>query len=193
MKTIKIKKKEFKKLYDIACVNWKPKLEDKLKPFLFSEDVEFEQGFVDEMEKACTKEQKVIFEKIFAKFLNTNSDLFKIKTYSELCKKYKIKKLKISDFKFLPIEQREKALAYHQIRTIEKIYNGDWVIDWKNHSQYKYFPWFEYKFGQGLVYDCSLYRYSCSDGPVAYFKDEKTSIFIGKVFINIYKILISSK
>jgi hypothetical protein len=152
MEKIIIKKKEFEKLYKMACNSWKPKLDDKLKPFIFSDSIEFEDTFVSEMEQACTKEQKPVFEKIFSKFLNINEDLFKIKNYSELCKKTKIKELTILDFKFLPKEEQEKALAYHQIKNIERLYNGNWVKDFKNSNQYKYYPYFKDN-GLALVFD----------------------------------------
>ena len=188
MSTIKIKKKDFEKLYNIACANCKPKLEEKLISFIFSDTIDFEEGFVSEMEKACTKEQKIVFERIFSKSLSTENSLFQVKNYSDLCKKTKTKELVISDFSFLPKEQQEKALAYHQIQTIEKLYNGDWIKNFRDRNQEKWYPYFDGS-GRGLVFlysSCSYYVFS---GLVADFKDEKTSNFVGKTFIDIYKVL----
>ncbi len=186
--TIKIKKSEFQKLYNIACNTWKPKFEEKFKNFLFSDTIEFEKDFLEDMRKACTEDQLKVFNVIFKAYLKEENDLFNIKDYSELCKKYKIKELKISDFKFLPKEEQEKSLAYHQIKTIERIYNGiDWVLDWSNTNQYKYYPYFVYKVGSSLVFYGSDCDSICCSGQVAYFKDEKTSTFVGKTFIDIYR------
>ncbi len=62
---IKIKKKEFQKLFNIACATWKPKLEEKLKPFIFEDEITFEESFFNDMRGACTEDQLKIFNVIF--------------------------------------------------------------------------------------------------------------------------------
>ena len=189
MKTVKIKKLEFKKLYDVACEGWKTKFDEKFKNFIFDNEIEFESSFLEEMQKACTKEQLPIFLKIFGKFVEQSEDLFKIKSYSEVCKKLKEKEFTLKDFSFMNIELRKKALAQAKIQQIEKLFNGGWVKNWLDRNQQKWFPYFNVT-ENGLVFHCSSFHCGYADGQVAFFKDEKTSNFIGKTFPDIYKDII---
>lgn len=91
-----------------------------------------------------------------------------------------------ADFDFLPKEIRKKLLAYTHFKNIERLFNGDWKPNWKNTSEYKYYPWFKNE-NSGLVFGssyCDLWGFV---GSVAYFKDEQTSNYVGKTFINLYK------
>lgn len=180
---MKIKKTEFQKLYNIACPTWKSKFDEKFKNQLFSTTLEFEDSFIKEMYKACENEQKLVFEKIFQ---YKKDDLFSIKTYTEVCKKLKIKELTEKDFSFLPKEQIKKQLSLHKIQNISKLYNGDWEPNWNDINQYKYYPYFEYKQVGGFGFYSSHVYYSSSPGSVTYFKDKQTSDYVGKILIDIY-------
>lgn len=185
MTTIKIKKIEFKKLFDVACTNWKTKFAEKLDFFSSSDSFEFEESFLQEMKQACTAEQKPIFNKMFGKYLKEEIDLFKIKTYKEVCKKLKEKELTINDFKFLAVEYRKKALASTKLQQIEKLFNGSWVKDFNNSNQRKYYPYFEKRSSGWLVHSVHGYRCSSRAGA-AFYKDEQTAKYCGSTFINIY-------
>jgi hypothetical protein len=86
MKTIKIKKKEFQKLYDIACNQWQPIFQEKFKEFLFEDYIEFDESFLLKMQKACTDPQLKVFNVIFKPYLEEVIDLFSINTYKKVCK-----------------------------------------------------------------------------------------------------------
>lgn len=110
-----------------------------------------------------------------------------IKNYSDVCKELKLKELTTKDFDFLPKDQQEKALAFHQIKNIETLFNGDWKKDWNNRNQVKYYPYFENKVTGGWVFLSSSEYYYYSLGQVAFYKDKITSDFCGRTFIEIYK------
>lgn len=185
---IKIKKKEFQKLYSLACNNWIPKLNEKFKTQIFSEELEFEESFFEEMRKACTKEQLEVFNIIFKSYIKEEIDYTKtVKNYSDVCKELKIKELTEKDFKQFG-DDAKKMLAFHQLKNIEKLFNKGWTPDFNN-FEYKYYPYFIYNNG-GLSFFVS-HCFSCYfDGCVALFKDRNTSNFIGKIFLNIYKNII---
>jgi hypothetical protein len=65
MKTITVNKTDAKKLYDLACDNWKRKMDEYLKPFMFQDTIDFSEGLVKEMQLACTPEQLPVFKEIF--------------------------------------------------------------------------------------------------------------------------------
>lgn len=171
MTTIKIKKTEFQKLYKLACSTWKPKFDEKFKNFLFEDYIEFEYSFLQQMQDACTPEQLKVLKTIFKCYLQESENLFKITTYKAVCKK---------------LNEKEETCPYKKIKQIEKLFNGSWIKDWKNKNQSKYYPYFEIT-GSGLVSFGSLYVGYCLHGQVAYFKDNQTSIFVGKTFIDIYE------
>lgn len=182
---IQIKKTNFKPLYDLACFGWKTKFDEFLKKYIFSDIVEFEESFIEEIRSACDPKQLKVFNSIFKDYIG--EDLFEVTTYKEVCKRLKEKELTIKDFSHLPEYMRIKALAQAQIQQLAKLFNGNWAIDWSNRNQYKYYPYFEYKVSGGWVCDDCSFRYCHSFGEVAFYKDSKTAEFVGKTFIEIYK------
>ncbi len=111
----------------------------------------------------------------------------RVKNYSGLCKEFEIKELKEKDFLFLPKEQRSKALAFHQIKTLEKIFNGDWIPNWSNYSEYKWYPYFNVNSSGGLVFFGSGIYGAGFDERVGFYKSEEISDFIGTHFVDIYE------
>lgn len=187
MKKVKIKKSEFEKLYKMACTTWVPRLDEKLKPFIFSDTVEFDEGFMLDMQKACTTEQLVVFKKIFKGFLG--EDKLGVTDYATVCKMLKRKVLTIKDFAFLPENQRKKALHQHMVMNLEDFFNEGWIPDWTNSSERKHYPWFERRTG-GWVFFGSGYFGSYSYGQAGFYKTSEISDHIGKYFLEVYKPLL---
>lgn len=185
---IKIKKSEFKKLYDTACTNWKSKFDDRFRTQVFSDNLEFEDGFLDEMQKACDSKQLAVFNVIFKPFIK--EDLFSsTKTYTEVCKKLKVKELKLKDFIEFG-EDARKMLAFHKIKNLERLFNGDWKADLKNPNQNKYYPYFTVNSSGGFVFYGCYYGDSAFAGHAGLFKDSRTAEFVGKTFPDIYQDLV---
>lgn len=180
---MKVSKKDFKKLYDIACDNWKKKFEAQFKDQLFEDELEFSEEFLDEMQQACNESQLKVFKKIFGDYVS--NDIFKVTKYSEVCKRLNEKELSISDFYHLHKDDREKALANAQIKQLERFFNKGWKVDLKDRNQHKYWPYFEIT-ALGLVFDASCCGDSSFYGRVGYFCSEKVSNHVGKNFIHIY-------
>jgi hypothetical protein len=109
-----------------------------------------------------------------------------ITTYKQVCKALNIEELTLSDFSFLPTEDRKKTLAFHKLQQIAKLFNGDWKPDWKNTNQNKYYPYFNAASGGLGFSDSGSCFFSCFSS-VVYFKDKETSDYVGKTFLSIYK------
>lgn len=178
MTKIQIKKSEFKKLFDIACNDWKSRFIEKFKDEFFdsSDTLTFSEDFILQMQKACTTEQKVVFDKIFKKHLPKErewlTDIDKV--YKAL---NKVRNTSLSD----------KTLAFEDIKTLEEYFNNGWKVDLKDRNQYKYYPYFEIKGSGGLVFSGSYFSSGYLGGFVGYFKSKEISDFIGKNYINIYR------
>jgi len=179
---MKIKKKEFKKLYDLACDSWKNKFDEKFKKQLSSDELDFEESFLSEMENACNEAQLKVFKSIFKEY--KKEDVFSVKTYSQVCKKLGIKELTIKDFREFG-ENSKKMFNFYKIKNVEKFFNGTWVADWNNTSQYKYYPyWYKNSSGWSLhAADGGSYGYF---GSVGYYKDNKTALHVGEHFKDVY-------
>ncbi len=81
-----------------------------------------------------------------------------------------------------------KVEAFIAIKNIEKLFCGDWVKDWTNNRQYKYYPYFE-KASRGWRFFVSSYLVGGSYGEVAFYPSAEISDFVGKLFIEYYIIL----
>ena len=133
------------------------------------------------MKKACDPNQLKTLRRLFKDHLK--EDLFSIKTYSEVCKNLGIKELTEKDFK--QFDNSRQMLAFHKIKNIEKLFNGDWKPDFSDSSQYKYYPYSE-KISGGWRFVVSNYYYYGFCGSCGLFKDKKTSDFVGSTFLDIY-------
>ena len=84
------------------------------------------------------------------------------------------------------LKEKEETCPYKMIKQIEKLFNGNWVKDWNNKNQSKWYPYYE-QTGSGLVFSYSASYCTRFPGQVAFYKDKKTSDHIGKYFIDVYK------
>lgn len=139
--------------------------------------------------KEAQQQLKVVKKEVkrLEEIVNAPINLFEIITcYTDVCKELGEKEYTEEDFKFLPDYYRKKALAQLQIHQIEKLFNQGFVFDWTNINQYKYYPYFDICSGS-LVFSSSVYchYYYCSG--LAFYKDKKTSNFVGKLFAPIYQ------
>ena len=141
----------------------------------------------EELKKQAEKLQKdpdalkVLIEK------EDTIDLFKITSYKEVCKA--LDEQEYTENNFENTYDCEKLLAFAKLKQIERLYNGNWVKDWSNKNQYKYYPYFTLNSSGGLVFSfsCHYCFILICCGQVGFFKDQKTSDYIGKTFISIYE------
>jgi hypothetical protein len=109
------------------------------------------------------------------KFIKEPEDLFnKVKNYDDVCKE---------------LNEPRESCPYKKIKQIEKLFNGSWIKNWLDKNQQKWYPYFEFT-GSDLVFYRSFCYHCSSDGQVAYYKDKKTSDFVGKTFLKEYQDII---
>ena len=99
--------------------------------------------------------------KITAKKNSSTDIVERIKTFEDACNELGITNAELvvsgeieNDFK--------SVSAYQKLIIIARALNEGWVPDWKNDSQYKYYPWFNMSSGSGLSYCACAIRYSGS-------------------------------
>lgn len=150
-----IKKKEFKKLYDLACDPWKEKLTKLLAKDLFNEEISFEESFVKEMQNSCNDAQLKVFKVIFKNHLPKEIEI------DSLDDVYKI--LGVKESSFIPYKcpktKEEKSInAQARLFKIVEAYNGGVKLDFKNSNQSK---WYIYKYWSGGSWVVDFYYGAC--------------------------------
>ena len=98
---------------------------------------------------------------------------------------FKIKGISISSI--INDNDTPDEIAYKIIKVIVEVLNEGWVPDWKNDSQYKYYPWFDMSSGSGLSFDGYdvQYSFSCVCSRLC-FKSRELAEYAGKQFIKEY-------
>ncbi len=91
----------------------------------------------------------------------------------------------------------EDVIAYKKLKLIANVLRGDWVPDWNNSGQNKWFPYLRYSSGSGFVFSYSACNCACANSLVGSrlcFPTEELSDYFGKQFIDIHnQILIINK
>ena len=159
MNTQKIKKSDLKVIYNSVCEDWQKKLQEIL---LWSEgkEVEIPEELIQQGYKEANNDQKKLIEKYF-KIETPKSIIDQIKDINSV---YKILGVKRNLPYKTPKTKEEKCLnATYDLLNIAKAYNGDWVPDWKNSSQYKWFVSFSGDVSR-LVSFCFYHCCHCHSG-----------------------------
>lgn len=64
----------------------------------------------------------------------------------------------VPDFSNLPTDMRKHFEAQYKMIVIAEALNEEWIPDWDNHNEYKYYPWFKMSPSSfafdGSYYDC---------------------------------------
>ena len=118
---------------------------------------------------------------------NSSADIVeRIKTFEDACNELGITNAELvvsgeieNDFK--------SVSAYQKLIIITRALNEGWVPNWKDDSEYKYYPWFDMSAGSGLSYvGCDGRRSTSGVGSRLCFKSRQLAEYAGKQFIKEY-------
>ena len=113
-----------------------------------------------------------------------------IKTFEDACKAINVEPTIIPDFSLFPEADRQAMIDHAKLVIIAKAINGDWVPDWKDWDQYKYYPWFEMgsPSGGGFSYDgYDHWDTGSRVGSRLCFETREKAKYAGKQFEDLYK------
>jgi len=168
-KTQEISKKDLKVVYSQICESWQNKLKDII---LWSEGnkVEISQELIESGYKEANTEQKKLIEKYF-KISKPEDICSRIQDWDDILEINEIDNYKDPILK--PKTKEEKSInALSRMFLIAKAYNGDWISDWKNTKEYKWFPYKNYSGGSySLAAHCWVW--DCGVPSGAYLKEKK--------------------
>jgi len=115
-----------------------------------------------------------------------------IKSFEDACANQGLDAAKVlPDFSMFPERDRKAMEAHAKLIIINKALNGDWVPDWTDDDQWKYFPWFymddEDSGSRFSYYDC-VYDDSCSVvGSRLCYRNREVAEYAGKQFEDLYR------
>ena len=115
----------------------------------------------------------------------TKKDWRELKTFTDCLESLGIEKI----FNWIELNETTDEFAYRQLKIIVKAINQGWVPDWKDSSQYKYFPWFEIDKAScfGLFVDLSASSVDMALGSRLCFESSEKAKYAAEQFIDIYK------
>lgn len=137
METQTIDRENLKKIYDVACTNWKSKIESYANRNPFLDSIELKQSEIDEMFNASDDKQKAILNKFFKRPLGI---MDRVKSFKDACN---VLGLKI-DSVFSSTDSKDD-IAFKKLKVIIKALNEGWYPNWENEGEYKYFNYFKMK------------------------------------------------
>lgn len=184
MNTQIISRRDLNTIYNSnICSGWKQKIDSILSEQKFEDEIKAPDNLIQQAFSEANSEQRKMLNKYF-RAPKCITD--KIKSFSDVLDIARVSMEDVTPYKN-PANKRQKTInAFAKLKLIEEVLNEGWIPDWKNDSEYKYYPYFQFKARAGCVFG-SYYVHDCdSDGVPAYFKNSKLATFVGEVFINIY-------
>jgi hypothetical protein len=154
---------------------------------LFNKNKNMKQLTIDENTakkhyKSASPEFKSMLEDTFGKDFFSEKITDRIKTIRDACDEVGENYSEFMDsLRGLPKDE----IAYKILKVIVRALNGDWIPDWSNSSQYKYFPWFEMSKNpdSGFVYSfCNCWDDTSSVSSHLAFKTKELALYAGKQF-----------
>jgi hypothetical protein len=113
----------------------------------------------------------------------------KVKTYADACAVIGIAPVDENELKGLGFTKDE--IAYRKLKTITRALNGDWVPDWTDKDEHKYWPWF-YMFGGASAGFAFAFTNDAASHTAAHigsrlcFKTRELAKYAGEKFVDIY-------
>ena len=111
-------------------------------------------------------------------------DYTTIKSFEDACMKENIDPLMLPEVSMIPEAFRKAIINTYKIMIIFKAIDNGWVPNWKNHNEYKYFPWF-YVSPSGAGFSHSSFSYPgtlTSVGSRLCTDTSEKAIYIGEQF-----------
>lgn len=187
MKTQKITRKGLQELYNNVCADWQKEI-TKLVLFQSGDEIEVEQSLITRAFSEANETQNKLLNKFFKVQKERDEELMEIASSWDNLLKYLKKKEKDILPYYTPTSKLEISInSQVKIYTIINFLNDDWICDFKNNSQCKYYPYFIFEKGSWHLRGVhSPYAGSGELSALAYLKNEKLAKFIGNNYIEEY-------
>lgn len=134
------------------------------------------------------KKLKLQVEKLEA-IINTPTDMFTIKTYSDVCKELGESEFTEADFENVGEDYSRKLLAFARIKQIEKYFKQRWIPAVENKANHEFYPLFKVSKSNRIVFNIVYSRCAGahSGAEVACYKSGAIADHVAANFLDIYK------
>ncbi len=133
---------------------------------------------------AASKEGRIVLETLFGqKIFSSITD--RIKTFDDVLGEFGMSK---DDFEDYTENHTKDEVAYRKLKMIIQVLNEGWKPDFTDHTQYKYYPWFDVN-AAGSAYVATHTAPSTSFayiGSRLCLKTRELAIYAGRTFQDIY-------
>lgn len=186
MKQQTISRKNLAILYKSVCSGWQAKINDVLKEQQFNDEIDAPEELILQAYKEADDKQKKLLEKYF----NINlpkSISSRIKSFDDILDILGLEEEDVLPWKNPKNKNKKSQNALAKIQCITEVYNEGTILDWANHSQYKWAPYFRKGSPGGWAFD-----YVCSWTDLAhlpsgcYYKSREGAEDAIKKFMDIY-------
>lgn len=192
MKTQKISRKDLQTIYGQVCPDWQKKITE-LALWQSGDTIEVEDSLVSKAFGDADVKQRDMLKKYF-KYTSGNI-LDEIESFDDIVRIAKEKYNRVFhpiDFKNgalagLSTKEIDNANADRKLNLIDLVLNDGWKPDFTNSNQYKWSPWFKRESGGWVAYGVARCFFYYAYAGVGFYKDEKTAVFAGQKFLDIFK------
>lgn len=179
-----ITREDLKAIHNIACVNWKTKLEGYANRNPFQDEIELSQSEIDEMIKASDEAQVKVLKKFFVLPKDIRD---KIKSFLDACNVLGVDPKNVYHSSDSPMD-----IAFKKLKIIIKALNEGWWPNFEDESEYKYWNYFKMK--GGFSYWDTDYSNTTTNVPSALLlKSNDLALHVAEIALEEYKILYTSK
>ena len=112
----------------------------------------------------------------------------RVKTFEDACKALGFKYSTNPIVDNVAVADYDAVNAFAKLCIIARALNEGWQPNWKDSSEYKYYPWFDLSSGSGLSFsDCVDWGSRSAVGSRLCFKSRELAEYAGKKFKKLYE------
>lgn len=139
-------------------------------------------------ENASPEFQAMLEDTFGKKFFKSIQD--RIKSYEDACCELGIDSEYLPEVNYCEPEDQASIIAFYKLTIIARALNEGWKPNWKDSSEYKWFPWFKVNrdaagVGCSYTYNTATYEYA-SVGSRLCCKSNELATYFGKQFKNLW-------
>jgi len=160
-------------------------------------DLKVDDNAVKIAYRNTNSEGRKVLKNLFSNQITLSDDITeRVKSFEDACIELGIK-MSIPDVDHLPKKHQKAIEAFYKLTIICEALNEDWIADYSDPNQYKYYPWFvSYGASAGFGYLNSYYAASATSADVGArlcLKSNALAKYFGTQFIDLWNDLLLIK
>lgn len=185
-KTQTISRKDLQVLYDkVACNSWETRIKEILNEQLSNDEIVANEEEIYKAYKEADADKKKMIKKYFT-IVMLKDVTEGIETLKDVYDRLGVDRDDVIPFKKPKNKSQLSSNAKVDIEHITKLINGDWIPDFTDRDQPKYYLYFERRAEGWAVFFNVYYRYLALGGFGSYFRSSEFALWAGNKFLNVF-------